>query len=160
MHSNHIAYGTTCSGNASVEQIHLSLVDELNVCVMWNSTYYMEKPTVQYSKGECISNLKWMYAYGTQTQYPSGGFIHLVNLEDLESGSTYCYVIQDLIGDTCGHSTRNQFRTPSPKKAMFAVLSDSGTFGNVSYIMKNLATDDDVSLYFIFHILYFMLYIL
>lgn len=135
------AYGTTCN-DGSVEQIHLSLVDELNVCVMWNSTQQMAKPTVRYFKGKCTSSKKeWKQTHGTQRNYPTG-FIYLANMDNLESSSPYCYVIGE---DTCDISQHIQFKTPNPNKAIFAALSDSGTLGNVTYVMQNLAADSVVS---------------
>jgi hypothetical protein len=107
--SNYLgACGTACNEDPlpSVDQIHLSLVDEFNVCVMWNSTHQMEHPTVRYFKGKCTSKKEWIDAYGTQKDYPSGGFIYLATLMDLDSDSTYCYVI----GDNCEYSKRYSFK--------------------------------------------------
>jgi hypothetical protein len=39
------------------------------------------------------------------------------------------------------------FRIPNPNRATLAALSDSGTLGNVTYVMQNLAADNDVSFY-------------
>jgi hypothetical protein len=137
----------------SVDQIHLSLVDEFNTCVMWNSSQQMEQPTVWYFKGKCTPEKEWMNTRGIQRHYPSGGFLYLAKLLDLESDSTYCYAI----GDSCEYSERIQFRTPSPNKATFAALSDAGTLGNVTHVMQNLASDSDVSLRYILMLCLFLL---
>jgi hypothetical protein len=125
------------------EQIHLSLSNnELSMVVMWNTKAVTPTSTVRYFQGPCSlpeDQKMWQSAEGTYRTYPEyNGYIHIVKLHNLEEDSRYCY----MVGDPCkGFSLEEEFKIPDPHKLVFAALADTGTWGNVTEVLANLATD-------------------
>jgi len=61
-------------------------------------------------------------------------------MKNLHLDSLYCYVI----GDECRRP--QEFRTPAAGKVAFAVYADTGTWGNVNSVLRDVAADTKISM--------------
>lgn len=130
-----------CKDGVVIEQVHLSLLDEYTVHVMWNSSDTIPA-NVYYAIGKCSSTVSWQKATGTYKIYKHGGLLYSVSLEELEEDSSYCYFIGE---PKCGYF-KSEFNTPNSLGATVATLSDAGTWGNVTQVMSNLASDHTIQM--------------
>jgi len=144
-------------------QIHLSLMGEETMAVMWNTNHTLTTPTVRYFKGSCPSSSStyYQYAFGDSHTYKGHyGSIHKVQLTNLEKAAMYCYSVGDDDGgseevnvgrkEECGTgggwSMWSEFSMTREDVGQFAAFADAGTWGETPFVMHALAKDTDVSM--------------
>jgi len=126
-------------------QVHLSYGHGHSMTVMWN-TIAATETFVRYYKGHCDAHTHTTHdVEGSQFQYADdSAFVHTVFLKDVTpSEPAYCYQVGD---PNKLMSKWREWKNPDKDRAVFAVLADTGTWGEVLNVMKNLAADEDVGM--------------